>query len=421
MKHHLPRALRAFTFSLLAFPVTAQTVKLVPRTVEFQFDGVDFAPDGYLYYGGSWKGGKVFRSTLDGAVEEIAAGFEGPTDTVMDSKGNLFVSNYNANYISCIAPDGEVHRFAETPRGPAGMAIDAEDNIFVTIYGTPAGEGHSVLRVTPAGLVSTYIEGPELHASVGLAIDDTGALFISGGRDGRIYRSTQAGQYELFSCLPLAEGRGGGGHLDWAGGYLFASSGIGAAYRIDPSGAIHYLVVDGEQRTAQGPAISPLLRSCNGLAAAPDGRTLFLGCASGEARTLVRLDGALPPATPQAGWAALKSGRSELAERIFAELASKDPVDPGVHFGLGSLRYRERRFAEAADYFEQAAKAPHLRVNGLYNAACARALNGEVDRAFGALDQALDAGYADAPALEADKDLTLLHADPRWDPLVKRL
>ncbi len=339
----------------------------------------------------------------------------------MDSKGNLYVSNYNSTYISIIATDGEVRRFAETPLGPAGMAIDANDNIYVTIYGTPAGEGNSVLRITPAGEVSTYIQGPDLHASVGLAIDDKGVLYISSGRDGRIFRSTQAGQYELFSCLPLLGGIGAGNHLDWAGGYLYAASNIGAVYRINPEGAIHFIPVEGGSDTSLSAASSPLLQNCNGIAAAPDGTTLFLGCGTNNSPKLVRVDQAGPPATAKTAWAALQNRQHDLAEHIFEKLALKEPVAPGVYLGLGTLRYRQGQFGPAAELFTRAAEGSQFRADALYNAGCSYALVGDINSAFAALADSIDAGFSDSRTLKSDTDLESLHDDPRWSEIVTRL
>lgn len=421
MKNLIPTCLALLGAGLFAPAASSQTAHLQPRTLDFPFDGIHLAPDGYLYYGGSWKGGAVYRSTLDGEVELVADGFEGPTDTVMDSKGNLFVSNYNATYISIVTPQGEVRRFAETPLGPAGMAIDAADNLYVTIYGTPAGEGHSVVKITPAGEVATYIQGPELHASVGLAVDDAGVLYVLNGRDGRIFRSLRAGHYEPFSCIPLALGRGAGAHLDWAGGFLFAASNVGAVYRIDPTGALSYVMVEGDAQRPTGPPVTPLLRDCNGLTALPDGRTLFLGCSGPKGRTLVRLEGALPRATLAAARAALQTGKLDEAERTFEELAAGEAPGPAVWMGLGAVKYRLGKFGEAGPAFEAAARTPEVAGAAHYNAGCAYALAGEVEHAFAALERALDAGFADGVLLRTDADLEALRGDERWPALAARL
>lgn len=416
-----------FAFAMCAPLTTAQSVALVPRDVEFHFDGVDFASDGFLYFGGSWKGGAVYRSTLDGQVEVYARGFDGPTDTVMDSRGNVYVSNYNSTTISVITPEREVRTFAEVLQGPAGLAIDGDDNIYCTIYGLPVGDGNSLLRITPEGEVSTYLQTPDIQAAVGLAIDDQGVLYIANGHDGRIFRVPEAGSHELMASLPLTLGRGAGGHLDWAGGNLFASSGIGVAYLIMPNGTLHSLLQHGDERTALGPLVSPLMEGCNGLAASPDGRSLFLGCAPGGERRLVRLDldGAAPGSRLSDGWEALKAGDLERAENIFTTLSEVDAPIAGVFIGLGAARYRRGDFSRAAEAFDRAAGRPGLkaseRASAAYNGACAHALAGDVGRAFDALDRAIAAGYQDVANLQADKDLASLRTDPRWADLVDRV
>ncbi len=52
-KTHL-RAWAALALVLLAPSNLAQTAQIIPRTIEFHFDGVNFAPDGQLYFCGSW-------------------------------------------------------------------------------------------------------------------------------------------------------------------------------------------------------------------------------------------------------------------------------------------------------------------------------------------------------------------------------
>jgi len=418
---------RAICISLIlmlsATSSPAQSAEVVPRDVAFHFDGVDHAPDGFLYFGGSWKGDAVFRSTPEGAVEVYARGFDGPTDTVMDSRGNVFVSNYNTNVISVIAPDRSVRAFATTPQGPAGMAIGADDTLYVTIFGLPHGDGRSILAITPEGAVSTYVDSPDLHGSVGLAIDDQGVLYVSAGRDGRIFRVPERGRLELFSCIPLMGGRGAGGHLDWAGGSLFAASGVGALYRIDQKGAVHLLLQDGSDRTPQGAPRTPLLEGCNGVAASADGSTLFLGCAPGGSRELIRVElaGAPPGTRAQDGWAALQGGDFDRAERLFAAVLERDDGPAGAWYGLGLVRHRAGAYLEAAELFARAADDPSLGANASYNQACAFALAKQPDQAFAALDRARLAGFADVANLVADKDLTTLHADGRWKALLARM
>ncbi len=55
-----------------------------------------------------------------------------------------------------------------------------------------------------------------------------------------------------------------------------------------------------------------------------------------------------------------------------------------------------------------------------FNAACSASLAGRKDRAFEFLSMARERGWIDSKHLKGDADLTPLHADPRWSPLVER-
>ena len=408
-------------------PLAAQSATRVPTSAPLAFDGMHLEPDGTLYLAGSWKGSQIVRRSPGGEFEVFAEGFDGPTDIAFDSQGRLYVTNYTSNYVSRVTPDGEVSRFATTPLGPAGIAIDGEDHVYVTVFGTPAGEGRSILRIAPDGTVETWADSPQLHASVGLAVDDKGVVYVLTGREARILRIPSKGVIETYSALPLIHGVGGGAHLDWADGHLFAASGNGQIFRIAPGGAAHLVLEAGPAADAAKPGPlttgvprSPLLGGLNGLTASADGRTLYVGCLDQNERTLVRIDGARPPLSHLEGWRAIQRSDFETAERIYAELTRTEPVAPEVWFGLGTLRYRDGEPELAADFFGRAAVAPHLRAFARYNQACSLGILGRVDAAFVALEGALDAGFADWRQVRQDADLAALRDDPRWLRLLER-
>src|SRR4249919_2541301 len=96
-------------------------------------------------------------------AQTVGKGFYFPSEIVIDSKGNLYVTGKN-NKIIQISPDGKPRDFAGSPRGgtslkdgkgtgalfnaTGGMAIDKDDNIYVADYNT-------VRKVTPDAVVTT--------------------------------------------------------------------------------------------------------------------------------------------------------------------------------------------------------------------------------------------------------------------------
>jgi hypothetical protein len=84
--------------------------------------------------------------------------------------------------------------------------------------------------------------------------------------------------------------------------------------------------------------------------------------------------------------------------------------------------YAKKRFAACGDLYDQAAKvaAWPTELDG-YNGACCRALAGQPDLAFAALERSVAAGLRSTVDLEHDDDLKSLRALPRWKPLVERI
>ncbi|MBB6611416.1 hypothetical protein H7F15_10250 [Pontibacter sp. Tf4] len=56
-----------------------------------------------------------------------------------------------------------------------------------------------------------------------------------------------------------------------------------------------------------------------------------------------------------------------------------------------------------------------------YNAACSWALAGNKDKAFAHLGKAIDKGWTNVTHFKSDTDLSSLHTDKRWEPMVKQL
>ena len=128
------------------------------------------------------------------------ARFYKPTGLVVDSQGNLFVSDSRNYVIRKITPSDIVSTFAGNGNdgyvdGTAnqaefdnlrGLAIDAQNNIYVA-------DNHVIRKITPSGNVSTYagsgLEGTEngagnvatFKAPEGLVFDSQGNLFVADG------------------------------------------------------------------------------------------------------------------------------------------------------------------------------------------------------------------------------------------------
>ncbi len=106
-------------------------------------------------------------SGTEGAVDGPAhlASFNHPHGSIFDSLGNLYVVDYANHKIRKITPDGVVTTFvggdesgANNGQGhkasfasPRGITIDASDNVYVADSGN-----HMIRKITPRGMVTTF-------------------------------------------------------------------------------------------------------------------------------------------------------------------------------------------------------------------------------------------------------------------------
>lgn len=129
-------------------------------------------------------------------------------------------------------------------------------------------------------------------------------------------------------------------------------------------------------------------------------------------------DLAQPGVTPEMASAAWEAQRWSDAANYYRALCRRFPDDGMMHFRLAYALHADGQFRRAVPAHEEAARFEEYRGVSLYNLGCAHAALGNVDRAFDALHQALEAGFDDRDQMTRDEDLYPLHDDPRWAELL---
>ncbi|MEW6158363.1 MAG: SBBP repeat-containing protein, partial [Verrucomicrobiota bacterium] len=139
------------------------------------------------------------RGYKDGALAE--AQFDFPNDLVIDTAGNLFVSEFQNHTIRKVGADGRVTTVAGNGiagyqdgigtaaqfRFPSGLARDGNGNLYVAEW-----SNHTLRKITPAGVVTTlagtpgqrgFVDGPGssalLNTPDGVAVDAVGNLYFT--------------------------------------------------------------------------------------------------------------------------------------------------------------------------------------------------------------------------------------------------
>ncbi|NML64566.1 hypothetical protein HHL22_05045 [Hymenobacter sp. RP-2-7] len=85
--------------------------------------------------------------------------------------------------------------------------------------------------------------------------------------------------------------------------------------------------------------------------------------------------------------------------------------------------YHNKQYRESGQRYDESFRQPAAQpaAGDFYNAACSWALAGEPAKAFRDLDRATLAGWDDVTHLKTDSDLAALHADKRWQPMLRKL
>lgn len=94
-----------------------------------------------------------------------------------------------------------------------------------------------------------------------------------------------------------------------------------------------------------------------------------------------------------------------------------------LYLRLGYSLHMLKRYDEALECHIKTAHSQNkpLRIDGLYNAACASALLGKKDQAIEYFARAIDSGFADREQVAGDSDLEAIKSDPRFKTLVESI
>lgn len=185
-------------------------------------DGIHAGDNGVIYAAAGFDGSKVYEIAADGRVSEIADGLAGPVDIAKTSDSMLYVTNFFTKTLSRIDADGVISDFGELLEGPSGIASDSQDNLYISHFGA-AGEGDTIIKVTPNGESSVFASGGFLQGPVGIAVDEYDNVYVANLGNGVITKIDKYGDQHKITQIQSENGFSIG-HLAYFDGRIYATN-----------------------------------------------------------------------------------------------------------------------------------------------------------------------------------------------------
>ena len=157
--------------------------------------------------------------TKSWVVTTFASGFNIPYDVAVDSKGNVYVTDYHNSLIRKITPAGVISTFAGGFDNPRGVAVDlSSGNIYVAdtannrIRRIPSDRGLTTIAGDgTAGYADSSGDATQFDGPCGIAVDSSGILYVADTQNHCIRKITSGG---VVSTLA---GSGTAGFVDSTG------------------------------------------------------------------------------------------------------------------------------------------------------------------------------------------------------------
>ncbi len=239
-------------------------------------------------------------------------------DIAIDSNGNIYCSNYVGDTVFKFTPSGVGTPFITGLITPNGLAFNSNDELYVcdgqgdTIYkydinGTelesydnagnldhPSGivksfdsdtmiftefVGNKIKSLAPDGTIDDISLAPELNGPVGLAIDESGVLYVGNYNDREIFRVLAYGDLEYIAQLPTDGGPLPNlGFIAYAQGMLWGTTmGSDKIYAVNPNAVDEiFLFAGSAQGSMDGDINQATFNTPNGITFDTSGNTMYI-------------------------------------------------------------------------------------------------------------------------------------------------
>lgn len=225
------------------------------------------------------NGTSLLRIDLDGGVSVLNAGLRKPLGNALAADGTLYACEWGSPLGSVfkLTTAGEVSEVATDINYPSNLVVRSDGSLWVSAWGT-----NQVLHIVEG---QAPVEVAALNGPVGMEYDSDGQVIVASANNGDVWHLNDLGETRL---LGQVEERGSVVVADVTpayGGIYATSFGGHRIWRIS-AGQATVFAGTGARGGADGPADTATFSQPNGIAASPDGRTLYVQEFGGALRVI---------------------------------------------------------------------------------------------------------------------------------------
>ncbi|MBW1297645.1 T9SS type A sorting domain-containing protein [Aquimarina litoralis] len=186
-------------FIIVSSVVYAQEVTTVLDSPDAVVDDALVLDSRGNLFGSNFFGDSVYKITRSGEVSVFVSGLANPNGLAFDRQGNLFIAEFSASMIHKYDKEGNLIQSFPVDGIPSGMIQSRFRNSI--IYTDVRNNG--INELLSDGTVKVLYKGEPLNAPVGLAFDRRGALYIGNFNDRKIYKlNPRSEELEYIATVP---------------------------------------------------------------------------------------------------------------------------------------------------------------------------------------------------------------------------
>ena len=206
-----------------------------------------------------------------GTVTTALTGLNGPIGSVVDRRGNLYVSNFNDGTIVKRDRRGNMTTVATLPSSGGGLALDRKGRLYASSY-----TGGAIYRIERSGQVTLFSDDARLAGPVGISFDRFNNLYVGNYDDGAVLKIRPDASVSVVAQLGAAAGNNIG-HLTFSRGCIYTTSiNVNKIFAVSRAGAVTELAGTGDLGSVDGDLDTAQFALPNGIAANRRGTHLYV-------------------------------------------------------------------------------------------------------------------------------------------------